>query len=139
VADRVRQPVLYHISLACLCTIGRKALPRPSLTADPMARCSPRLDAQAVATIAVQNWLVGRCTMLTSAAFFVLKALVRPAAGPNAATAPRAPSRPAGDHDARDATRTYGHGPSTWKRMFGFSGVSAMVGPQLTCDRPRES
>jgi len=56
--------------------------------------------------------------MLASAAFFAVKAMVRPAAGTSAATAPRMPSRPVGDHDAPDATRAHGSNPSTWKRVF---------------------
>lgn len=56
--------------------------------------------------------------MLSSAAFFVVKAMVMPADGTNAATAPRVRPGPAGDHDAPHATHTHGGSPSIVKRMF---------------------
>ena len=56
--------------------------------------------------------------MLSSAAFFVVKAMVMPADRTSAATASRVRPRPAGDHDAPDATHTHGGGPPIVKRMF---------------------
>jgi hypothetical protein len=56
--------------------------------------------------------------MLASAAYFVVKTMVEPAAGTSSATASRVPARPAADHDAPDTIGTYGSRPSAWKRLF---------------------
>ena len=55
--------------------------------------------------------------MLASAAFFVVKAMVRPADGTAPATAARVPAARADDHDAPRAPRARGSGPSIVQRL----------------------
>jgi hypothetical protein len=75
-----------------------------------------RLDAEAVTGIVIQSRPVGRYTMLASATFFVVKAMVRPAGGTAPATAARVPAGRADDHDAPRATRARG-GRSIVRRL----------------------
>lgn len=56
--------------------------------------------------------------MLASAAYFVVKVMVKPADETHATTASRVPARPARDQAAPYGTRAHGDAPSGWRRLF---------------------